>query len=463
MFKKIVMGVGAVLLVGPAYLYTAHGSLVRGGSGYAAKNICSGYFLSGFPPDVTKEQALAGASEELARFSYKLDLDERRVTANLFGMFERRAIYTPGIGCTLLTAGEKQAAMPIAPLPALNISSQSPWPLGSAAPDKTDRYDALLAEAFAEEDPNRPRNTKAIVVIHRGKLIAERYADGVTPETPLIGWSMAKSVTALMAGLLVEDGTLRPDAPAPVPEWRARENDPRAQITLDQLLRMSSGLEFDETYGGATDVSHMLSNEPDTGAFAAAKPLTGPPDTIWSYSSGTTNIVSAIIRRSVGDTLQDYYTFSQERLFRPLNIRTAVLESDRSGNFVGSSYLYASARDWARLGQFCLQEGVWNGQRILPEEWMRYLITPTPTTAGNEYGAHFWLNRDPDNPARQRLFPDLPQDAYYMGGFQGQIVLVVPSEELVIARFGFTPARNHGIDRLAAKIIAQPKSEDEAS
>ncbi len=455
MLRTIAIGLAAILLGGVAYLYVTYGSVARGGSGYAAKNICSGYFLSGFSPEVMRTEALAGASSLLADVSYSVDEDKKQVTTRLFGLFERKAIYTPGIGCTLLPAGETNASMPVTPLPALNVSNERPWPQGSAAPDTTSRFDALLGQAFAENDPERPRNTKAIVVVHNGRLIAEKYADGVADETPLIGWSMAKSVTGLLTGILVNDGALAVAAPAPVPQWRERDDDPRAEISLDQLLRMSSGLAFEETYSAATDVTEMLSNQPDAAAFAASKPLIAPPDTIWSYSSGTTNILSSIIRRSVGDTLQDYYTFSQERLFRPLGIRTATFEADRSGNFIGSSYLYASARDWARLGQFCLENGAWNGEQIVPEDWIDYLTTPTSTAPNNEYGAQVWLNRNSDDADRRRAFPTLPDDAYYMGGYQGQIVLVVPSEELVIARFGFTPERNHGVEELAAQIIAQ--------
>ena len=455
MFKKIAIGFVVFLLGAAAYVYLAYGSIARAGSGYAAKNICSGYFLSGFPTETVKSEAVVGASPVLANVSYELDEEERHVTTRVFGLFERRAIYTPGIGCTLLPSGQKDAAMAFEPLPDMDVSDQLAWPQGSSTPDLTSRFASLLEAAFVEEDPERPRNTKAIVVVHDGKLIAERYAEGVETDTPLIGWSMAKSVTALMVGMLVKDDVLDTGTPAPVPAWNAAEDDPRSDITLDQLLRMSSGLEFNETYSAATDVTHMLSNEPDVAAFAAAKPLIGPPDTIWSYSSGTTNIVSAIVKRSVGDSLQYYYAFSQQRLFRPLGISSATFEADASGNFIGSSYLYASARDWARLGQFCLQDGIWNGEALLPEGWIEYVTTPTPTTSGNEHGAHFWLNRSPDDPDRDRLFPKLPEDAYYMGGFQGQLVLVIPSEKLVITRFGFTPARNHGVEEMAAEIIAQ--------
>ena len=270
---------------------------------------------------------------------------------------------------------------------------------------------------------------------------------------------MAKSVTAFITGILVKDGKLDPMAPAPVPQWREKEDDPRAAITLDQLLRMSSGLKFNETYSANTDVTQMLSNEEDAGGFAASMPLEGEPDTIWSYSSGTTNIIAGINRRAVGDTLQAAYEHSQRRLFRPLGVRSAVIETDANGTFIGSSYMYASARDWARLGQLCLQDGVWEGERILPEGWIEYVTTPTKTEPLNMYGAQFWLNRNPNDPEAKRLFPSLPEDAYYFGGFQGQRVLVIPSKDLVITRFGFTPNGNDGVEELAAAVIAQLEQE----
>ena len=453
MFKRILLGVLFVVLAAIGYVYLAYGSIARAGSGYAAKNICSGYFLSGFSPEIMRDQALTGASSVLANVSYKVNSEDGRVSTKLFGLFERHAVYTPGVGCTLLPVGKKEAEISLSPLPELVLSDDLSWPMGQAAPDLDANVIAMLEDAFKEQSSERPRHTKAIVVIHDGKLVGERYAEGVSSDTPLIGWSMAKSVTALLAGLLVKDGHLDIAAPADVPQWYEAENDPRAEITLDQLLRMSSGLEFEETYTVATDVTRMLSLEPDAGGFAASKPLIGPPDTIWSYSSGTTNIISGIIRRQVGDSLQAAYQFSQQRLFHPLGIRTATMEADYAGTFIGSSYLYASARDWARLGQLCLQDGVWNGEQVLPEGWVDYLVTPTPTSSGNEYGAQVWLNRNPSDPDRARVMPKLPEDAYYMGGYQGQMVLVIPSEKLVLTRFGFTPGGNHGVEELAAGLI----------
>ncbi|NQX94750.1 MAG: serine hydrolase, partial [Erythrobacter sp.] len=350
MLKKIALGLVALLLAGVAYVYIAYGDVGRAGSGYAAKNMCSGVYLSGFSPEDVQEQALVGASDLLANATFTFDEQNQRVSARMFGLFERTAIVTPGIGCTLLPSGDYEADMPVEALPQLPVRSDLAWPLGTAAPAITDRFDPLLEKAFAEGQPEGPRNTKAIVVIHKGELVAEKYADGVATDTPLLSWSMAKSVTALHTGILVKDDLLDPSAPAPVAQWQTEADDPRAAITLDHLLRMSSGLKFNETYSANTDVTQMLSNERSAGDFAASMPLAYEPDTHWAYSSGTTNIIAGINRRALGDTLQAAYSHSQSRLFRPLSIRTAFFETDASGTFIGSSYMYASARDWARLG-----------------------------------------------------------------------------------------------------------------
>ncbi|MEL7112778.1 MAG: serine hydrolase, partial [Pseudomonadota bacterium] len=240
MLKRFALGLAVILIAAISYVYMSYGSIARAGSGYAAKNLCSGHFLSGFPLQTVQDEALIGASETLANVSYAVDTEARSVTTKLYGLFERRAMFTPGIGCTLLSSGETAVDMGVTALPPLELSPDLAWPMGSAAPHLTDAYDDLLDAAFAEDAPGQPKNTKAITISHDGKLVAERYADGVSPDTPLIGWSMAKSVTALMVGVLVADEALVVDAPANVPQWQTDSDDPRAAITLDQLLRQSS-------------------------------------------------------------------------------------------------------------------------------------------------------------------------------------------------------------------------------
>ncbi len=473
--KKTVSVLCLILAVVMTYGYYQLAPVLQGGSGYAAKNICSGHFLSGFSGEQIVEQALLGASPLLGRISYQVNEQEHSVDTSLMGFFKRKAILVDGIGCTLLAAGDEAVQHRVEVNPVQPLDVNTPWPQGRAPANTATAYAQLLDEAFlepsaesaqgqqpiadqtsasAEERPvKQPRNTKAVVIVHHGQLVAERYADGVNPDTPLIGWSMTKSVTSLLTGMLVKDGLLDIDQPAAVAQWQQDETDPRRAITLDQLLRMSSSLEFDETYDVLSDVSEMLSNQPDAAAFAASKPLIAEPGAVWSYSSGTTNIVSSIIRQTLGGELQAYYNFTRERLFNPLGIRSAVLETDASGTFIGSSYGYASARDWARLGQFCLQNGRWQGQQLLPENWIAYSAAPTPSNPGNDYGAQFWLNVNPQDSNRQRPWPSLPEDAFFFSGYQGQFVAVIPSKDLVVVRLGFTPNGNHGTEQLIAGVI----------
>jgi CubicO group peptidase (beta-lactamase class C family) len=264
---------------------------------------------------------------------------------------------------------------------------------------------------------------------------------------PLPGWSMAKSVTAALAGVLVARGAWRLDARLAAPEWRA-PGDPRAAITLADLLGMKSGLAFVERYGDPlSDVNVMLWASGDTGAFAAGKPLARPPGTHWEYASGTTNILARAMRDPLGP---DYAAFPRRALFGPAGMASAVLEPDASGTFVGSSFMYATARDWARLGLLFLGDGVLDGERILPAGWAR--TAATPAVPGSRFGAHWWLRlkRPPGAPAAP-----LPADVFHAGGHAGQNISVVPSRALVIVRLGHSVgegAWDH--EAFAARIIA---------
>ena len=451
--KKSISVLCLVIGLAGTYGYYRMAPILQGASGYSAKNICSGHFLSEFSGEQIVEQALLGASPLLANISYQINKDEKRVDTSLLGFFKRRAIFVDGIGCVLVSAGEETTSHRVNVADIQPLDDDAAWPQGRAKSVMGQDYSHLLDEAFSESSKSQPRQTKAVVVVHNGRIVAERYAEGITQDTPLIGWSMTKSVSSLLIGLLVKDGVLDIYQPAAVAEWQQTESDPRRAITLDQLLRMSSSLEFNETYDVLSDVSEMLANQSDTGGFAASKPLIAEPGDVWAYSSGTTNIVSSVIRQTLGGDLQDYYDFTRDRLFNPLGIRSAVLEVDASGTFIGSSYGYASARDWARLGQFCLQNGNWLGEQLLPVNWITYSTTPTPNNPGNDYGAQFWLNAEPTEGQRQRSWPLLPTDAFFFSGYQGQFVAVVPSRDLVVVRLGFTPQGNHGTEQLIAGVI----------
>ena len=453
MLKKLAFTLGLVLVAALIYGGNYLAAVMSAGSGFSAKNICSGYFLSGMPGRQIVDEVLVHASPLLSNVNFEIDDANRQVDTQFFGVAHRRAVFTDGTGCTLLRAGREQFQRALEVAEVKPLDAALPWPRGSAPATADLRLEPFLEQAFAETDPLHSRNTKAVVVIHKGQLVAEKYARGIDAGTPLPGWSMTKSVTNLLIGLLMNDGKLRLTQTAPVPLWYEEAGDPRGDITIDQLLRMSSGLEFDEQYTLYSDVTRMLSVEADAAGFAAAKPLVAEPGVLWSYSSGTSNILSGVIRWTVGSYLQEYYDFTQERLFLPLGIHTATLETDNNGTFIGSSYMYASARDWARLGQFCLQDGWWHDQRLLPEGWLNYSTTPTPSNPQNNYGAHFWLNADPEDSRQLRTWPSLPADTYSMNGFQGQRVIIIPSKDLVVVRLGFSSSSDRGIEPLVAGII----------
>ncbi len=451
----IVAGSLPALAYGAFWLQTA----AQVGAGFAAKVTCSLVFNTGQKPEGAVSDYIREETAPLGDL-LSVSASERSAEGVALGMIRVSAIHRPGLGCTLL-AGSSEAALALPagiddPRPILDPAR--PWPLGDAAPPAPGpaAIEAAIDRAFQEPQAGsgRVRRTTAVVVAYDGRLLAERYAPGYGPNTAMLSWSMAKSVLAALVGIAVGEGHLTLDAPAPVPEWAA-EGDPRRAITLDQLLRMSSGLGFDEHYGAINDVSRMLFTEPDTGAFAARSPLVAEPDTVWSYSSGTSNIVSRMLRGLAGDDLGRLVLSARERLFDAAGMTSAFFEPDASGSFIGSSFAFMTARDWARFGELHRNDGVWNGQRILPEGWVRYVTTPTPKAPEGRYGAHWWLNAgEPTDPGR-RPWPSLPTDTYAALGHSGQYVLVVPSAKLVVVRLGLSEPDDgeHGAIELAAEVL----------
>jgi CubicO group peptidase (beta-lactamase class C family) len=437
----MLLAMGVVLTGATAMLamYAQRGLAVA--TGYAAKVTCSLTLNSRQPADEIRRQYL---DRELFPVSRRLTLRPADccASAGAFGIVRARAVYRPGMGCTLLAGrGEDQIGMPEGlRIERVPLDASVAWPRGeqplttAGAP----AIEAAIDVAFAEPagDGDRIRQTKAVLIAHEGRLIAERYAAGYGPDTPMLSWSMAKSVLAAVVGIAVSDGRLALHEPAAVPEWRDAA-DPRRAITLDQLLRMSSGLAFDETYGAINDVSRMLFTEPDVGAYAAAKPLASAPDTAWSYSSGTSNVVARILRDTLGG-YEEFARYAHERLFAPALLRSAFFEADASGTPIGSSFVFMTPRDWARFGELHRNDGVVDGVRVLPQEWVRYVTTPTPRAPKGQYGAHWWLNAGDPAGSDNRPWPELPSDAYAARGHSGQWVLVIPSRSLVIVRLGMS-------------------------
>lgn len=407
---------------------------MRIGTAYKAKILCSGVFVAG--RDAAAVEAEDLAADDLAPVRWlraRVNPADRSVTASLCGLARRTARWRPGVGCALVLGADERPAAGSPSPPPLPLRD-APWPDGEAASAPSSGVDRralarALDEAFAEPDPARLRRTRAVVVVHRGRLVAERYAPGFSADTPLAGWSLAKGVTTALVGIVVGQGRLSTADRDLLPEWRA-PGDQRREISLDHLLRMTSGLACrDEPAGPFQDVSLMLLGTGDAAGFALKKPLEASPGERWRYASGNTNILCRVLRRALGETWS--LTFPHEALFRPLGMRSAVLEADAAGDWVGSSFAYAT-RDWARLGLLFLEDGVWNGRRLLPEGWVAYCAAPTPPSGGR-YGAHWWLRASERDDGRR-----LPPDAFYGRGHEGQLLAVLPSRDLVVVRLGVT-------------------------
>lgn len=416
--------VGVVLLVLVAALLGVFGCqrpILLTGTGYAAHNACAVTGLTGrddpaadLPPNpLVPYLRIAGTGDP--------------TTGSLFGaLAKQRAWYADGFGCTLAatrpTLGRATSIEPGAN-PFTTAPTPAPNPALAAALGRA--FGADLSDAEADR-----LGTRAVLVVKNGSLVAERYAAGFSADTRQLGWSMAKSVTGLLTGVLVQRGVITPETDHLRPEW----TDERATITVDQLLRMTSGLEWDETYDLGTPITRMLYLEPDMGAYVASLPLAHRPGTVQQYSSGSTTLLCAVLaeRTGLGADLP------RQALLGPLGLSSAVLEPDAAGTPVCSSYLWATPRDWAAIGQFALQNGEWNGRQLLPADWMQRSLTPTGVGPTDDPGfAGGWrTNTLPDGSLR---WPELPADTYYASGHDGQKLLVVPSEQLVVVRLGFTP------------------------
>ncbi|MCA8895454.1 MAG: serine hydrolase [Amphiplicatus sp.] len=420
----------AVAAVSAGVIYA--GGLAHVGAAYKAKTLCSEIFLAGRAPAEVDADEFAGISPAIDYAKAKVDAAKRSVDASLFGLGKAHAIYRDGIGCTVEAGG---APAPIA-TPAEPVIAQG-WPEAKAGdPHALPNVDyaainAAIDAAFSDDAVA----TRSILVAVDGRIVAERYAPNFNAETPFLSWSMAKSVTASLVGAAVLRGFIDPMDPAPVPEWK--DDAKRSAITWNDLLRMQSGLEFDETYGDpASDVARMLFASRETGAVAADKPLEHAPGDYWYYSSGTTNLIARTLTQVLEARGIDYYAFARDALFAPLGAASFTLEPDSAGYSIGSSYIYATARDWARLGELYLEGGVWKGERLLPETWPAYVSSPTKASDG-EYGAQFWLNHDGAD-GRVRWVPGLPDNVYSMSGHEGQYVFIIPDKRMVIVRTGIT-------------------------
>lgn len=423
---------------------------IRVATASIADVMCSGVFVEGMTPEraFTESYAYDEGLKPLKRgLHYAVDRADRRITTDWHGHFVSRSNYYPSYGCALPSQipaeNTLQAARDVAGLPETQPLAVSGDPLLRDA----------LARAFAEPASGVPRHVHAIVVMHDGRIVAEQYAPGFGPDTPLLAYSVSKSVVNALVGILVQQGKMDVHTSAPVPAW-SDPSDPRHALTVEQLMRMTSGLALTEDDSGFDPVSIMLFRQSDMASYAAQAKLIHTPGTVWDYSSGNTLIVCGVLRDTIGNGAEGMIRFAHKQLFEPLGMHHVLMEFDGAQTLIGSTRIYASARDWARFGQLYLDDGLANGQRILPAGWAAFSARPTLDAP---YGAGFWSNVAVPGDNGPRL-DGLPPDAYFASGANGQRIVIVPSKRLVVVRFGSTvdPPRfdMKGLVRLVADVSA---------
>ncbi len=440
MFKRIFRRLAVFLLVIAIsiglWLYFVPPNLLRVGSGYAAKIVCSNVFIANRNADEVLAQDVQAPGHPLLRLMrIAVDREEKHVTAALLGFIApSEAVYREGMGCAIVPAGMVLTAVN-ATKPAVASSTEVLWPEG----EKTESDESLVS--LLSDAALIGPGMRAVVIVKDGNVAAEVYGEGFSEDTPLLGWSMTKTVNAAIIGRLIMANRISVNEKGLFPQW---QNDGRADIRIADLLAMESGLAFNENYGTVADVTRMLFLEPDMAHFVAGAPLEAVIGSHFSYSSGTSVLLSRIWMDRIGNGV-DALDYPQRALFDPLGMTSAVMETDAAGTFVGSSYMYATARDWARFGLFLAHDGVWQGERLLPEGFVREMHTPNGSSDGRYSKIQTWLPKSEAN---------LPSDAFVISGHDGQTIFVIPSLDLVIVRLGLTP-RSQGYDAsiLASEVV----------
>lgn len=431
--KKILIGLASVILLiillSPSLLGFSvfHlGHAVQVSTSLTAKLACSSKYMTQLDnQQIIKDLSSYSPAVNLVNVVYQPQ--NKTVSADLFGLAAASAKYREGIGCSLISAEqEAMEGVHLTKLPSVS----APWPLGEESSNSAPLIQQQT-EQLLRSDNEKGYNTRALLVVKDGVILGEAYGPNITATTPLLGWSMAKSVTAILLGILEYQGKVNVQSTSLFEQW---QNDERANLTLEQLLQMSSGLAFDETYAPGSDATHMLFTADSASDVAMKSPLAKQPSSHFSYSSGTTNLLSRYISSHFNYAPQAVQNFLQSELFEPLGMVHSEFEMDASGVMVGSSYLYASGRDWARLGWLMVNKGEINSKRLLAEEWITRAEQPNSSDNDPRYGYQFWLNSG----SEQLRWPSLPVDAYAMMGNRQQSVMMIPSENLVLVRLGWT-------------------------
>lgn len=445
--KRILWSVSVILILGLAYGIYYINSLLPIITGYPAKYLCSAVFVS------NRQQAEVEAMD--LNFSFikhvksEVNLQDSSVTSS-FLWSKSKAIYRKGFGATLLR-GIEEAELRKIKFPKLEPLTYNQdtiqWPLGNIMPAKTTNIDTVKLEEITEklmDDEGYSGHAFAFMVLHKGIPVIEAYQPQFNAQTKFLSWSMAKSFTNSLAGIMVKQGKWDVNQAMNIPEW---QKDERKHITYNNLMQAESGLLWNEDYGNRSDVTVMLYCEKDFARYVFDRPLEAPVGTKWIYSSGNPNVVTYQIRRTIGND-EEYYRFPHVNLFDKIGMPDAVFEVDASGNFVGSSYIYATARDFARYGLMLMNDGMFNGERILPEGWVKYCTSPNNQSNG-EYGSLFWINKS------KVRYPSAPEDMFWCQGYDGQRIFMIPSKELIVVILGFShdPAFTMNRDALLGDIL----------
>ncbi len=421
--KKTLKLIGLLLLIGIIYLVATNYRKTNIITGYSSKFLASTYFMTGRSQDLTEKNDLDFSPINLA--SSTIDPENKSVVSKVFGLGKRTAIYHDGLGATLVNDDYDPNLKVLYPH-RTKANSNIPYPFGTASQSdtifKNINYKTLhnaVESVFDNGD-----GTRSVVVLYKDQIIAEKYADGFDKNSILIGWSMTKSITSTLFGILQKQGKIDIYKDHVFPEW---DDDERSKITLNDLLHMKSGLAWEEDYSKISDVTKMLFLDGDMSKSQLIKPAKYPPNTHWNYSSGTTNLLSGYLRKQF-DSQQEYLDFWYEALIDKIGMNSMIIETDQSGHFVGSSFGWATTRDWAKFGLLYLHQGNWNGEQLIDTSWVNYSAKVVDGSDG-KYGGHFWLNAG-------GYLPDVPKNVYSANGFQNQRVYIIPDSDLVVVRLG---------------------------
>jgi CubicO group peptidase (beta-lactamase class C family) len=424
-FKKLAL----VIVIALAFVVYSYYPKLDIITGYASKSVASAMFLAHRTQGSAEIGDNGFSPVNLAHNT--VNVEDKSVTSKVFGLKKRTAVYREGLGAVLMIDGVEDNLKYEIPLRNFTKITK-PYPYGDLAQKDTlfaeldyKKINKAVADAFDSKGLS-VKKTRTVLVLYKDHIIAEKYADGFDVNTPILGWSMTKSITATMFGILQKQGKLSVNQSHLFKDW---EQDERSKITLSDLLHMNSGLGWDENYDELSGVTRMLFLDKDMSRSQQKMPAKFKPNTHWNYSSGTTNLLSGYLRTKFA-THQDYLDFWYTALLDKIGMHTALIETDLAGNYVGSSYGWASTRDWAKFGTLYLHRGNWNGEQIIDSSWVDYVKTPTNTSNGR-YGAQFWLNAG-------GVYPDVPKDLFSCNGYQGQMVFIIPSKDLVIVRTGLT-------------------------